>query len=340
MWRSKRGRGRIVLLAVALACLALPAASVGATTTARSIASCFGLLATLVGTNGVDLLNGTAGTDIIAGLGGNDTIDGKGGNDFICGGAGDDTLLGGPGADLLSGQGGADTLSGGSGDDLLAGGTGADTLKGGDGSDQLQGGDGNDNLQGNDGDDTLHGGAGTDTATGGPGIDTCVGETESACELPMNRLILYTNGINFLAFGAAGTGVRSALTTALGSAGTSEQFGLGCLDSPIDWDDCWVLHHWQGLTAVFEGAGGASFVGYTLDDTGLPGGFPAATPRSIGMGSTQAALMAAYPTGSWGPAFCGIQGLVWPSGDYSGYRFHISGGLVDLLFAGFVPQYC
>ena len=184
------------------------------------------------------------------------------------------------------------------------------------------------------------GGAGTDTATGGLGIDTCVAETESACELPVNRLILRTEGINFLAFGAAGTGVRSALTTILGSAGTSEQFGLGCLDNPIDWDDCWVLHHWQGLTAVFEGAGGASFVGYTLDNTGLPGGFPAATPKDIEMGSTQAALTAAYPTGSWGPAFCGIQGYVWPSGDYSGYRFHISGGLVDLLFAGFVPQYC
>lgn len=53
--------------------------------------------ATIVGTDGDDVLRGTSGNDVIHGLGGNDTIEGLGGNDIICGGPGNDTILGGSG---------------------------------------------------------------------------------------------------------------------------------------------------------------------------------------------------------------------------------------------------
>lgn len=41
--------------------------------------------ATIVGTNGDDVLRGTPGRDVIHGLGGNDVIEGLGGNDRVCG---------------------------------------------------------------------------------------------------------------------------------------------------------------------------------------------------------------------------------------------------------------
>ncbi|HEV3465483.1 MAG TPA: hypothetical protein VG846_16035, partial [Actinomycetota bacterium] len=42
--------------------------------------------ATIVGTNGSDVLRGTPGRDVIAGPDGNDVILGLGGDDVICGG--------------------------------------------------------------------------------------------------------------------------------------------------------------------------------------------------------------------------------------------------------------
>ena len=55
---------------------------------------CDGQAATIVGTNGDDVLNGTAVKDVIVGLNGNDTINGDLGDDLICGGKGNDTLTG------------------------------------------------------------------------------------------------------------------------------------------------------------------------------------------------------------------------------------------------------
>ena len=78
---------------------------------------CFGVQATIVGTDGRDRLNGTQGNDIIVGLGGNDIINGRSGNDFICGGKGRDKLNGGKGRDKLDGSGGRDICKGGSGRD-------------------------------------------------------------------------------------------------------------------------------------------------------------------------------------------------------------------------------
>ena len=90
-------------------------------------ATCKGLAATIVGTNGNDVRTASLAQDVIAGLGGNDTFSGLGGNDVICGGGGKDTLKGGKGKDSLLGQKGKDALNGGPGRDFCKGGKGTDT---------------------------------------------------------------------------------------------------------------------------------------------------------------------------------------------------------------------
>ncbi len=94
--------------------------------------NCAGLIPTIVGTQGNDVLPGTPANDVIQGLGGNDTITGNGGNDTMCGGFGNDSLNGGLGNDQLFGAGGNDNLQGGDEDDNLNGGLGtADFCDGG-----------------------------------------------------------------------------------------------------------------------------------------------------------------------------------------------------------------
>ena len=96
--------------------------------------------ATIVGTNGDDILRGTPDDDVIAGLEGDDVILGMGGNDTICAGDGEDVVKGGPGRDWVSG---------GPGDDVVLGGSGNDTrLSGDDGDDMVRGGGGNNKLLG------------------------------------------------------------------------------------------------------------------------------------------------------------------------------------------------
>jgi Ca2+-binding RTX toxin-like protein len=73
-----------------------------------------GLVATIAGTDGGDVLSGTPGRDVIAGLGGDDTVSGLAGDDVICGGAGNDKLYGREGPDLLYGGAGNDLLNVGS----------------------------------------------------------------------------------------------------------------------------------------------------------------------------------------------------------------------------------
>jgi hypothetical protein len=95
---------------------------------------CGGLIATIVGTSGRDVLVGTAGRDVIAGLGADDRVSGRGGGDVICGGDGNDVIDGGPGDDGLTGGAGADTLIGSDGADHLIGGRARDScLEGSDG---------------------------------------------------------------------------------------------------------------------------------------------------------------------------------------------------------------
>jgi hypothetical protein len=107
-------------------------------------ATCRGVPATIVGTEGSDVRSGSQGPDVIVGLGGNDTLSGLAGNDLICGGKGKDKLKGGAGNDQLSGQKGNDKLYGQKGNDKLSGKAGNDTLKGGPGKDILKGGAGKD----------------------------------------------------------------------------------------------------------------------------------------------------------------------------------------------------
>jgi hypothetical protein len=106
---------------------------------------CGGMIPTIVGSAGRDVLTGTEGDDIISGGGGNDTINGLGGNDFLCGGPGRDRIVGGGGNDFIFGEAGSDS-------------------------------------GGNRG---LIGGPGTDYVYGGYGIDTCEAETELGCEDPI-----------------------------------------------------------------------------------------------------------------------------------------------------------
>ena len=133
--------------------------------------TCDGRKATIVGTNGDDVLIGTPGPDVIVGLGGNDYIKGLGGRDRICGGPGNDTIYGNGGADTIIGNDGADTIYGGRRADRILGEGGYDRLFGQRGADYITGASGNDRLVGGAGNDDLRAGRGTDTCIGGAGDD-------------------------------------------------------------------------------------------------------------------------------------------------------------------------
>lgn len=175
--------------------------------------TCDGKTATIIGTEGDDMLMGTAGDDVIVGLGGNDYINGKGGLDVICGGDGNDelrggrandrifggtgddvikggwnndVLSGGDGNDIMFGNSGRDTIFGGIGNDTIRGNTDQDVLDGGSGDDYLAGNHGRDNLNGGGDADTLRGGSHNDILAGGDAQDSCAGglgrDDVSACE--------------------------------------------------------------------------------------------------------------------------------------------------------------
>lgn len=56
---------------------------------------CFGATASIIGTEGEDVLDGTAGADVIAGLSGDDRISGLSGIDRLGGGSGSNSIAGG-----------------------------------------------------------------------------------------------------------------------------------------------------------------------------------------------------------------------------------------------------
>ncbi len=89
---------------------------------------CNGLVPTIRGTAGDDVLRGGNGVDVVMGLGGDDTITGGNGDDVVCGGAGNDSLTGDNGDDRLLGGFGVDRLDGADGDDTLVGGPGDDDV--------------------------------------------------------------------------------------------------------------------------------------------------------------------------------------------------------------------
>ena len=109
---------------------------------------CAGVLPTVLGTNGDDILAGTDGQDVINGRGGDDVINGKGADDVICGGSGDDVIFGGGGRDLIFAGTGNDHVIGGAGNDTVLADEGDDTLFGNEGRDFLSGSDGNDFMAG------------------------------------------------------------------------------------------------------------------------------------------------------------------------------------------------
>jgi hypothetical protein len=135
--------------------------------------TCFGQRATIVGTDGSDVVAGTSGNDVVVLLGGDDIYDPFfasefGGDDWVCGGAGDDRLTGNFDPDAGS-AGGDDHLFGGSDDDALQGDSGEDFLRGGSGDDFVDGGaDGPDT---GDDFDQCFGDSGTDASAECEGLD-------------------------------------------------------------------------------------------------------------------------------------------------------------------------
>jgi Ca2+-binding RTX toxin-like protein len=106
----------------------------------KSLPTCLGRTATIVGTGKAERIVGTPHADVIASGGGQDVVQGRGGDDRICGFE-PKRLEGGPGNDrLLDRQGGFDggvSLEGGPGNDLLIGFDGT-RLRGGGGNDHLR----------------------------------------------------------------------------------------------------------------------------------------------------------------------------------------------------------
>jgi Ca2+-binding RTX toxin-like protein len=113
-----------------------------------------GLLKSISGDDGADLIYGGAGGSVSGGEGadlismneGVGLLYGNAGNDVIYGGRNDDRIDGGAGDDVLWGRAGDDVIIGGSGDDVLMGGAGGDWLSGEAGNDSLYGGASGDEL--------------------------------------------------------------------------------------------------------------------------------------------------------------------------------------------------
>jgi Ca2+-binding RTX toxin-like protein len=152
---------RLAIAGVALAAVVFIAAAPASEE--EEVARCHGRRATIVGTEGDDVLQGTPERDVIWGGGGDDTILGSLGNDLLCGG---------PGADLVHGGRGNDVADGGAGDgDRVIGDLGDDKVLGGAGDDdEVAGSLGIDTLNGGPGNfDFVHGDYGYDRMDGGPG---------------------------------------------------------------------------------------------------------------------------------------------------------------------------
>jgi Ca2+-binding RTX toxin-like protein len=186
---------RVFAAAAVLVALALLAGRAGAAP--RVGTTCFGQPATIVGTDGDDVLRGTPGNDVIVAGDGSDIVLASGGDDLVCGEGGDDFLFGQDGNDQLDGGTGQDAYVPGLGDDKIVdsdgdsligfldatgpvtaslvtgtatGGAGNDTFLGA--ASSLVGGPFNDTLTGDASDfNALAGGPGDDVIDGGPGFD-------------------------------------------------------------------------------------------------------------------------------------------------------------------------
>lgn len=212
--RRTVGQVRSMVLAGLLACAAAAAVALagiaGGARAQEEGPSCFGAPATIVGTEGADVIEGTPRADVIVGLGGSDFIEGRAGGDRICGGPNPEPnapevwpeiLEGGMGNDRISGGDGQDDIDGNTSssgysfyepwpegvrdDDILKGGPGPDQLndrRAGD-VDKLYGGSTDDSLGANDGDeeDFLDAGTQDYSVYDEPDRrgDYCAGDTET-----------------------------------------------------------------------------------------------------------------------------------------------------------------
>ncbi|MDQ3952551.1 MAG: hypothetical protein M3279_06270, partial [Actinomycetota bacterium] len=156
-------------IAAALLLTVLPAAS-GSAQIPLQGPKCFGTEATIVGTDGDDVLTGTPDADVVVGLDGDDTIRGLAGGDALCGGNGADVIVGGPGFDGVAVGRGADEGYGGAGIDLVLEFSSDscspcmpfDPRSRDNAADVLSGGPAMDWLAGEGGDDRIVGGPGSD----------------------------------------------------------------------------------------------------------------------------------------------------------------------------------
>ena len=127
------GFAAAVPLFALLALVTLSAAIASAVTPVSPSARCLGKEATIVGSDGADVLAGTSGADVIVARGGADRISAGAGADVICAGGGGDVVRAGKGEDLVLGQAGEDRLFGGADGDSLVGGPNRDFCRGGTG---------------------------------------------------------------------------------------------------------------------------------------------------------------------------------------------------------------
>ena len=245
-----------------------------------------GVLTTLTGDVGRDIIAGTSIAERIVGLAGNDTISGAGGADNVSAGDGDDQVSGGTGNDVLAGDAGIDRITGDEGDDSISGGIGNDLLYGGSnnaaiasGSDLIYGDVGDDQLFGEDSNDTLVGGAGADRLDGGAGIDTAsYAEQSSGLAAAASVTANLTNAAanTGLALGdtyfgvenLTGTGFADTLT---GDAGANALTSLGGADflNGLAGND--VLDGGAGVDSLDGGDGNDTLFGGSENDS-LSGG--------------------------------------------------------------------
>ena len=120
MLESRRHLLGAAAVATAVAAATIVALSLVPVGDAGGRPECFGKTATIVGTNGSDVIGKklTAGTDIVAAKGGDDVIAAEhtrrnNGEDIYCGGGGHDSITGNNKANILIGGPGNDRVKGG-----------------------------------------------------------------------------------------------------------------------------------------------------------------------------------------------------------------------------------
>lgn len=255
---------------------------------------CFGLLPTILGTSGDDVIEGTTGRDVIVGLEGNDVIVGNGGQDSVCGNDGNDSI---EGAELAKGNEGDDSLSaalaessrlwGGDGNDIVTGEFGSDNLFGGQGDDVMRGNEGFDTLQDFHGSNEFYGGTGSDQISPGRSTAVVVGGPGPSADFLFYFLPSDISGVAVdLAAGTVlveGTfpqtvhGIEGAYGTRgsdtfIGSDGRDVFLGLGGIDTMIGAaGDDYLRAEAESGSATIWGSEGDDYIEGSFGDDQLSG---------------------------------------------------------------------